>query len=132
MSMTDPIADMLTRMRNGYMAKMAYVTCPSSTLKIDILEVLKEEGFIADFFEEEIKSSIKKITINLKYTKDGNPAIKKIVRNSKPGRRVYTSKKVSKVLNGLGISILSTPKGVMTDHEARRSGVGGEIICSLY
>ena len=128
--LTDPIADMLTRIRNGQHAKLAYIELFSSKLLNSILEVLKEEGFILDYEVEEGKKNITRV--HLKYL-SGVPVIKIIKRESKPGRRVYTSiASLKRFYNGLGIRILSTPKGVMADHQARKENVGGELICSVF
>lgn len=128
--LTDPIADMLTRIRNAQCAKLAYIELFSSKMKVAILEVLKTEGYIADYQVE--KSSKPVVTVQLKYV-GGKPVINEIKRESKPGRRVYTKiKDLKKFYNGLGIRILSTPKGVMSDHQARRMNLGGELICSVF
>jgi small subunit ribosomal protein S8 len=130
--MTDPIADMLTRIRNAVKAHFDYVDIPASSIKIDISRVLKEEGYINDFklIEDGIKKTIK---IELKYTPAKESIITEIRRVSKPGRRVYVSKKeIPRIRGGLGIYILSTSKGIMTGIHARRSGIGGELICSIW
>lgn len=130
--MTDPIADMLTRIRNALVARHNSVGVPSSRIKTDIAKVLKEEGYIANYsvLGEGIKKQIK---IELKYTPDGESVIKKIERVSRPGRRVYMKKdEIPRVRGGLGISILSTPKGVISGTQARRIGVGGELICTVW
>lgn len=132
MSMTDPIADMLTRIRNAIMASYGAVDIPVSQLKINIAKVLKSEGFIQNYkvVAERRRGNIR---IVLKYDEDGESIIGGLKRVSKPGRRVYTgSDKVPRVLNGYGINILSTSKGVMTDREARKMRVGGEILCSVW
>ena len=128
MSMTDPIADMLTRLRNGQMAEKVSVAMPSSKLKLAIAQVLKEEGYIEDFAVKspELKPTLE---IALKYYA-GRPVIEKIERVSRPGLRVYKgSGDIPKVMNGLGVAIVSTPKGVMTDRKARADGIGGEVLC---
>lgn len=128
MSMTDPIADMLTRIRNAQMAEKVAVTMPSSKIKIAIAKVLKDEGYIDDFAVrgEAAKSEL---DIALKYYA-GRPVIERIERVSKPGLRVYKGKDdLPKVMNGLGIAIVSTPQGVMTDRRARASNTGGEVLC---
>jgi small subunit ribosomal protein S8 len=128
MSMTDPIADMLTRLRNGQMAEKVSVAMPSSKLKLAIAQVLKDEGYIEDFAVKspEVKPVLE---IALKYYA-GRPVIEKIERVSRPGLRVYKgSGDIPKVMNGLGVAIVSTPKGVMTDRKARADGVGGEVLC---
>lgn len=128
--LTDPIADMLTRIRNGQSARLAYIELYSSKFLTSILKVLKEEGFISDYeVSDEVKPVLK---VYLKYM-HGKPVIKEIKRESKPGRRVYTSiSNLKKFYNGLGIRILSTSKGVMSDHQARKENVGGELICSVF
>ncbi len=132
MSSSDPIADMLTRIRNGQMVKLASVSCPASKVKKGILEVLKREGFIKGFAESELSKGISELNIALRYC-DGKPAIKQIKRISKPGLRVYSSiTDLGKVYNGLGVSIISTSSGVMADHEARSANIGGEVICSVF
>lgn len=128
MSMSDPIADMLTRIRNAQMVHKLFVLMPSSKIKVSIATVLKDEGYIEDFvlLEEGNKKNIK---INLKYYA-GNPVIDFIDRVSRPGLRVYKGKNhIPNVMNGLGVAIISTPSGVMTDRKARAVGVGGEVIC---
>ncbi len=131
MSMTDPISDMLTRIRNAHMRNKNKVTVPPSKLRERVLEVLHKEGYIRGFavIEKDGKSEIE---VELKYF-DGAPAIKEIDRVSKPGRRVYASvQTLPSVFNGLGISILSTPKGVMSDSDARAQNVGGEVLCTVF
>ena len=128
MSMSDPIADMLTRIRNAQMAEKVSVAMPSSSLKVAIAKVLKDEGYIDDFrvAGESVKPQLE---IALKYYA-GRPVIEKIERISKPGLRIYRGKEdLPKVMNGLGVAIVSTSKGVMTDRKARATGVGGEVIC---
>jgi small subunit ribosomal protein S8 len=132
MSLSDPIADMLTRIRNGIMASYDTVDIPTSRLKINVAKILKAEGFIKNY---KIMADRRHGTIRvfLKYDEKGAPIISGIKRVSKPSGRVYTKKdKIPVVLNGLGVSILSTPKGVMTDKQARKMGVGGEILCSVW
>ena len=131
MTMTDPISDLLTRIRNGQQVKKSNVTCPSSKMKLAILKVLKEEGFIRDFSEiEGVKG--KDIEISLKYF-HGEPVIKEIVRISKPGLRIYSSVKSMPVYkNNMGISIVSTSKGVMTNFKAKEINIGGEVLCRIY
>jgi small subunit ribosomal protein S8 len=132
MSMTDPIADMLTRIRNAIMASYSTVDIPSSRLKIAIAKVLKSEGFIKNY---KIISDNKQgvMRIFFRYDEKGAPILGGIKRVSKPGRRVYTKgDRIPRVLNGYGINILSTSKGVMTDRQAKKSGIGGEIICSVW
>jgi small subunit ribosomal protein S8 len=128
MSMTDPIADMLTRIRNAQTAEKTSVLMPSSRLKVAIATVLKEEGYIDDFAVRENEGK-PVLDISLKYYA-GEPVIEKIERISRPGLRVYKGcSDIPRVMNGLGIAIVSTPKGVMTDRKARATGVGGEVIC---
>lgn len=130
MSMTDPIADMLTRIRNGQSSRKESVTLPASKLKIAIAEVLKNEGYISDYIVEKVKNHAT-MTIVLKYY-NGKPVIEEVKRISRPGLRIYKSKEeLPKVLGGLGIAIVSTSKGVMTDKAARAMGHGGEVICTV-
>ena len=132
MTMTDPLGDMLTRIRNGHMAKKALVECPLSKLRAAVLTVLEKEGFIRGY---SIKTNDNKkdiLIIELKYF-EGKPAIKEIKRSSKPGLRLYSSMKDMPLnYGGLGISIVSTSKGLMSDHEARSANIGGEILCSVF
>jgi len=130
--LTDTLADMLTRIRNGQQAKLAYVHAHMSRLSASVLEVLKNEGYIREYSTEEIRKGVAMIKIELKYN-HGIAVIKKIDRVSKPGRRVYSSiSKLARFYNGLGISILSTPKGVMSDHDARIANIGGEVLCTVF
>ena len=130
--LTDPIADMLTRIRNAIDVRRPTVDVPSSKLKRGLAEVLKREGYIRDFAAEEVSPGISELRIELKYH-EGRPVIREISRISKPGRRVYSKiKDLPKVYNGLGISILSTPKGVMSDNEARAANLGGEVLCRVF
>lgn len=132
MSLSDPLGDMLTRIRNGHRARQARVTSPASRLRADVLEVLKREGFIRAYRTEQVRPGVNMLDIELKYS-EGEPAIKEIHRVSKPGRRVYSKiKELPKFYNGLGISILSTPRGVMSDNEARAANVGGEVLCRVF
>ena len=129
MSMSDPIADMLTRIRNGQSANKAGVAMPASKTKQSIAQVLKDEGYITDFSVSE--DAKPELTVSLKYF-DGKSVIETIKRMSRPGLRVYKNKdELPKVLNGLGIVIISTSKGMMTDRAARAAGIGGELICSV-
>ena len=131
MSLSHPIGDMITRIRNGQSAGKEFVTVPNSKLRAAVLGVLKDEGFITDFREEKIDEKRSNLVIELKYV-NGNGAIQEIKIVSKPGRRVYSGcAKMPRVLNGLGIAIVSTPNGVMTDHKARLMNVGGEILCKV-
>ena len=128
MSMTDPIADMLTRIRNAQMVGHAEVSMPCSKLKMSIAKVLKDEGYIEDFAVQE-ESAMKELRIGLKYYA-GRPVIERLERVSKPGLRVYKGRNdIPRVMNGLGVAILSTSRGVMTDRKARADGVGGEVLC---
>lgn len=130
--MTDPLGDMLTRIRNGQMARKTSVISPASRLRANVLEVLKREGFIRGYSESDVRPGISELTIELKYH-EGLPVIREISRISTPGRRVYSKiKDLPKVSNGLGISILSTPRGVMSDAEARAANVGGEVLCKVF
>ena len=130
MSMHDPVADMLTRIRNGQQAKHQQVKLISSNLKVEIARVLKEEGYISDFSVESLDNNLKSITLGLKYY-HGRPVIEKIKRISRPGLRVYKSANDLPSVAGFGVAILSTSKGVMTHVKARADGVGGEIICEV-
>mgnify|MGYP001431784856 CR=1 FL=1 len=133
MSMSDPIADFLTRIRNGLAANKAWVDIPCSNLKKRVAYVLKEEKYIEDFVFITEDESTETIRIFLKYDYNGNPVIEKIKRISRPGLRVYIGAgKAPRVLDGLGISILSTSKGVISNKTANKLGVGGEIICEVY
>ncbi|MFI3241721.1 MAG: 30S ribosomal protein S8 [Alphaproteobacteria bacterium] len=132
MMMTDPLGDMLTRIRNAQRAKKSEVVSPASRLRESVLEVLKKEGFIDSFERYNVRSGIDNLKIKLKYF-EGNSVIKEIYRVSTPGRRVYSSvNDLPRVYNGLGVSIISTPKGVMSDHDARKENVGGEILCQVF
>ena len=132
MTLTDPIGDMFSRIRNGQMRSLNSIEIPSSNFRKSILKILKEEGYIKDFFIEETVNNKTTLKVNLKYY-EGDPVIKEIKRISKPGRRVYSrATSIPKVMNGLGLAILSTPKGVMTDTEARKNNIGGEIICRVF
>lgn len=132
MAMSDPLGDMLTRIRNGQRARLNAVPVPASKLRANVLEVLKREGYIRGYSWAETRPGISELTVELKYT-EGEPVIREIDRVSKPGRRVYSKiKDLSRVYNGLGISILSTPRGVMSDHEARAENVGGEVLCRVF
>jgi small subunit ribosomal protein S8 len=132
MSMTDPLGDMLTRIRNAQLRRKTKVSTPASKLRANVLEVLKSEGYIRDWSTVEFDGGKSEFEIELKYF-DGEPVIREISRVSKPGRRVYTSvDAIPRVANGLGITILSTPKGVMADHAARDENVGGEVLCRVF
>ena len=130
--MTDPIGDMLTRIRNGQRAKKAQVNSPASKLRARLLDVLQREGYIRGYTKFEMDSGKPELQIELKYH-EGEPVIREISRVSKPGRRVYSSiKDLPTIYNGYGISILSTPQGVMSDSEARIANVGGEVLCRVF
>ena len=132
MSMSDPLGDMLTRIRNGQMARKAVVPVPSSKMRIRVLDVLQREGFIRGYSETEHRPGMRELSVELKY-QDGEPVIREVSRISKPGRRVYSKiKDLPRFYNGLGIQILSTPRGVMSDTEAREANVGGEILCRVF
>jgi len=132
MTLADPIGDMLTRIRNGQMRSLNKINIPFSNFRLKILEVLKNEGYIINFKIDDNKDKIKSILVDLKYY-EGQPVIKEIRRISKPGRRVYSkATSIPKVLNGLGLAILSTSKGVMSDTEAVKNNLGGEIICRIF
>jgi small subunit ribosomal protein S8 len=138
MSMTDPIADMLTRIRNGILSRKARVQMPASRLKANIAEILKDEGFIADYRRVEAQRHAEKMVhaslqIDLKWTPDHRCAIEGLRRISKPGQRTYVGKDaIPRVRGGQGISILTTSRGVMSDRQARKAAVGGEIICEVW
>ncbi len=132
MSVNDPIADFLTRIRNAQMAKHDTVEIPHSKLKWELARILKEEGYINDFSERGSGAEAR-IVIELKYGPDGQRAITGLRRMSRPGRRVYRKQtNIPRVLDGLGVAILSTSQGILTDHAARRIGVGGEVLCFVY
>lgn len=132
MSLIDPLGDMLTRIRNAHMRNKTNVATPGSRLRQHVLDVLASEGYIRGYTQTELANGRTEFDIELKYY-DGAPVIREIQRVSKPGRRVYASvKNLPRVANGLGISILSTPKGVMADHDARDNNVGGEILCRVF
>jgi len=132
MTMTDPLGDMLTRIRNAQMRKSSKVSTPGSSLRKNVLDVLQAEGYIRGYSTVDFDNGRSEFEIELKYY-DGEPVIRDIERISKPGRRVYASvKNIPRVANGLGVSILSTPKGVMSDAEARDQNVGGEVLCRVF
>jgi len=132
MSMTDPISDMLTRIRNGLQARKSVVASPASKTRQRVLDVLEREGFIRGYSRVELEGNKSELSIELKYH-EGEPVIRTLNRVSKPGRRVYSSvNDLPRVHNGLGISIVSTPKGVLSDAEARESNVGGEVLCTVF
>lgn len=130
--MNDPIGDLITRIRNAQMRKKSRVSTPGSKMRARVLDVLKSEGYIRGYSETEFDNGRKEFDIELKYF-EGQPAIREIKRVSKPGRRVYSSvETMPRVANGLGITIISTPAGVMADHEARERNVGGEVLCTVF
>ncbi len=130
--MTDPLGDLLARIRNAQQARKATVQSPASKIRANVLEVLQREGYIRGYTREEVRPGVAELKIELKYV-DGEPVIREITRVSKPGRRVYSRiADLPRVYNGLGISILSTPKGVMSDNEARAANLGGEVLCRVF
>ena len=132
MAVNDPVGDMLTRIRNAQLRRKNTVSTPGSRLRARVLDVLKSEGYIRGYTVAEYGNGRTEFEIELKYF-DGEPVIRKIARVSKPGRRVYSSvTAMPRVANGLGITILSTPQGVMADHEAREKNVGGEVLCTVF
>ena len=132
MSLSDPLGDMLTRIRNAQRARHTSCVSPASKLRANVLEVLKREGYIRGFAPEQVRPGVAQLRIELKYN-EGEPVIKEITRVSKPGRRVYSKiKELPRVYAGLGVSILSTPRGVMSDAEARAANVGGEVLCRVF
>lgn len=132
MSMTDPLADMLTRIRNGQRARKESILSPGSKLRAHVLDVLEREGYIRGYSQSPQSHGGVELRIELKYA-EGDPVIREISRVSKPGRRIYMKvKDLPRVSNGLGISIVSTPKGVLSDAEAREANVGGEVLCTVF
>ena len=132
MAMSDPIGDMLTRIRNGQRARKSAITAPASKMRARVLDVLEREGFIRGYDHYEVRPGINQVRVELKYH-EGEPVIREINRVSRPGRRVYSKiADLPKVYNGLGISIISTPRGVLSDAEAREANVGGEILCRVF
>ena len=132
MSMNDPLGDMLTRIRNAQMRRKNKVTTPGSRLRANVLDVLRNEGYIRDYSSTDFGNGRTEVEIELKYY-EGEPVIRTIERVSKPGRRVYSAvSNMPRVANGLGITIVSTPKGVMADHVAREQNVGGEVLCRVF
>jgi len=132
MSVNDPIADFLTRIRNAGMARHEKVEIPHSRMKAEMARILKEQGYINDYSEQSAGAE-KRLVIELKYSSDGQRAITGLRRMSRPGRRVYRKQmNIPRVLDGSGVAILSTSRGILTDHEARRVGVGGEVLCFVY
>jgi small subunit ribosomal protein S8 len=132
MSMNDPLGDMLTRIRNAQMRRKGKVSTPGSRIRANVLDVLQQEGYIRGYSTTEFGNGRTEFEIELKYH-EGQPVIRQIERVSKPGRRVYTAvSAMPRVANGLGITIISTPKGVMADHAAREANVGGEVLCKVF
>lgn len=132
MALSDPLGDMLTRIRNGQRARKTSVMSPASALRTGVLDVLVREGYIRAWEKIDVRKGIAELRVELKYH-EGEPVIREIARVSTPGRRVYSKiKDLPKVYNGLGISILSTPRGVMSDYEARQANVGGEVLCRVF
>jgi len=132
MAMSDPLGDLLTRIRNGQRVAKSSIVCPHSTLKMNVLNVLKDEGYIRGFSEREVSKGIKEIVVELKYH-EGTPVIREISRISTPGRRVYSAiGDLTRERGGLGIKILSTGKGVLSDNAAREANVGGEVLCRVF
>jgi len=132
MSLSDPVGDLLARIRNGQMARKEAIRTPASKLRANVLDVLQREGYIRGYQLEDIRKGVRELNIELKYF-EGDPVIKEIKRISRPGRRVYSKiKELKPIYNGLGIAVLSTPRGVMSDHEARDANVGGEVLCELF
>lgn len=132
MSMTDPLGDMLTRIRNGQQARKSHIMTPASSLRANVLEVLVREGYIRGYEKVAVRSGVDEFKVELKYH-EGRPVISEIERVSAPGRRVYSKvKDLPKFYNGLGIFVLSTPQGVMSDNEARQANVGGEVLCKVF
>lgn len=132
MSFSDPIGDMLTRIRNGQKARKSTIVSPASSFRENVLEVLKEEGYIRGYVREKVSDGIEQIKIELKYY-ENQPVIQQITRMSKPGRRVYAKiKDLKPINNGLGIVVLSTPKGILSDGKARELNVGGEVLCNVF
>ena len=132
MTMSDPLGDMLTRIRNGQKAQMKKITCPASSMRANVLRVLKNAGFIRDFKEQPDTAGHKELVIELKY-ESGQPVIRELRRISKPGRRIYTAaREIPRFYNGLGLTIVSTPQGVMDDQQAREQNVGGEVLCQVF
>ena len=132
MSMSDPMGDMLTRIRNAQSVGKSTVSCPASKFRANVLGVLEREGYIRGFSWAELRAGVQELTIELKYA-EGEPVIREISRVSTPGRRIYSKiKDLPRVYNGLGISILSTPQGVLSDAEAREANVGGEVLCQVF
>jgi small subunit ribosomal protein S8 len=132
MSTNDPLSDLIARINNAQMRKKPKITSPGSRLRVSVLDVLKSEGYIRDYATVEHKDGRSELEIELKYA-EGQPVIREMSRVSKPGRRVYVAvRNLPRINNGLGVAILSTPKGVMADHDARDANVGGEVLCTVF
>ena len=132
MTLMDPIGDMFTRIRNGQLRRLTKVEMPSSNFRLKVLEVLKNEGFVSSYHIEKKDNNKISLIVDLKYY-EGSPVIKEIKRVSKPGRRVYSrAESIPRIQNGLGLAIISTNKGIMSDIEARKNNIGGEIICRVF
>jgi len=132
MSMSDPLGDMLSRIRNAQRAHKPVVRTPASKIRANVLEVLQREGYIRGYSREDIRPGVSELSIELKYV-EGEPVIREISRVSTPGRRIYSRiSDLPRIYNGLGIAILSTPRGVMSDNEARAANVGGEVLCRVF
>ena len=132
MTLTDPIGDMFSRIRNGQLRSLNSIDIPSSNFRQNILKILKNEGYIKDYFIKKTENNKITLKINLKYY-EGFPVIKEIKRISKPGRRVYSrANSIPRIQNGLGLAIISTPQGVMSDVDARKNNIGGEVICKVF
>ena len=132
MAMSDPLGDLLTRIRNGQQANKRTIKAPGSRLHCNVLDALKREGYIRNYELQELRKGVREVDIELKYA-EGTPVIQEISRISTPGRRVYSKiKELPRVYNGLGITILSTPQGVLSDAEARAANVGGEVLCRVF
>jgi small subunit ribosomal protein S8 len=132
MSMSDPLGDMLSRIRNAQRAHKPVVRTPASKIRANVLEVLQREGYIRSYSREELRPGVAELAIELKYV-EGEPVIREISRVSTPGRRIYSRiSDLPRIYNGLGIAILSTPRGVMSDNEARAANVGGEVLCRVF
>jgi small subunit ribosomal protein S8 len=133
MSMTDTIADMLTRIRNAQKSKLLSAVAPHSKMKMAVLSVLKDEGYISDYREVKVRENISSIEIELKYSRDGKPAIQEIKKVSKPGKREYSAvENLKEYYSGMGVYVLSTSHGVISDRKARELGIGGEVVCKVF
>ena len=131
MAINDPVGDLLTRVRNAYAARMQQLTMPASKLRENLCDVLKREGYIRDYRSADVRPGVRELTVELKYH-EGEPVIQRAVRVSKPGRRIYAPiETLPRVFNGMGIAILSTSRGILSDSEARTQNVGGEVLCEI-